>query len=407
LSFQRAARTDPPTYGLAQEISMPSFVARRIAEIPPSGIRRFFDIAATMKEVISLGIGEPDFTTPAPVLQAGIDSLRQGETHYTSNSGLQELREALSLHLRTLYGVRYQPEDEILMTVGVSEALYLALTAILDPGEEVIVPQPCFVAYVPEVVFAGGVPIPVATRVEDNFQITAEAIESRLSPRTKAILMGYPSNPTGAVMERESLEQIAQLAEKHNLLVISDEIYDRLVYGRKHICMASLRGMRERTITLGGFSKDYAMTGWRIGYAAAPGELLGAMRKVHQYTIMSAPTPAQHAAREALRSGESFVQEMLGEYDRRRRMIVAGLNQLGLDCFEPKGAFYTFPSIRRSGMDDEEFAQRLLEEEHVAVVPGRAFGTAGEGFVRCSYATAYEKIEEALGRMERFLRCHG
>ncbi|MGA2820887.1 MAG: aminotransferase class I/II-fold pyridoxal phosphate-dependent enzyme [Anaerolineales bacterium] len=386
---------------------MPSFLARRIVEVPPSGIRQFFDIAATMKEVISLGIGEPDFVTPTPVLQAGIDSLQQGQTHYTSNSGLLELREALSLHLHNLYGVRYQPEDEILMTVGVSEALYLALTAVLNPGDEVIVPQPCFVAYVPEVIFAGGVPLTVPTRVEEGFQVTAEAIERQLTPRTKVVLMGYPNNPTGAVMDQEKLEQIAQLAEQHNLLVVSDEIYDRLVYGQKHLCFASFGGMRERTITLGGFSKDYAMTGWRIGYAAAPAELLTAMRKIHQYTIMSAPTPAQHAAWAALRSGESFVHEMLSEYDRRRRMIVAGLNQLGLDCFEPKGAFYTFPSIRRSGMDDEEFARRLLEEEHVAVVPGRAFGKSGEGFVRCSYATAYEKIEEALHRMGRFLSRHG
>jgi aminotransferase len=386
---------------------MRNFVSQRVQSVPPSGIRRFFDIAATMKNVISLGIGEPDFVTPDPILQAGVASLSRGETAYTSNSGTIELRQAVARHLQRLYGVAYDPETELLITVGVSEALYLALTAIVDPGDEVIVPEPCFVAYTPEVVFAGGVPVTIATRVDDQFQVTAEAIERKITPRTKALLIGYPNNPTGAVMTRDNLAQIGQLAEQHDLLVISDEIYDRLVYGRAHVCFAALPGMRERTITLGGFSKDYAMTGWRLGYAGAPAELLAAMRKVHQYTIMSAPTTAQAAGVQALESGDPFVEQMVAEYDRRRRLLVGGLNSLGLDCFEPGGAFYAFPSVERSGLDDSTFAESLLQEEEVAVVPGSAFGPSGSGFVRMAYATAYEKIEEALNRMERFMRRHG
>jgi aminotransferase len=386
---------------------MRKFVSQRVDSVPPSGIRRFFDIAATMKNVISLGIGEPDFVTPERILQAGIDSLRRGETQYTSNSGIAQLRASLSAHLAKLYGVSYDAESELLITVGVSEALYLALTAALDPGDEVIVPQPCFVAYTPEVTFAGGVPVAIGTLVENNFQVTAAEIEAAITPRTKALLIGYPNNPTGAVMSREGLVEIAALAEHHDLLVISDEIYDRLVYGVRHVCFASLPGMRERAITLGGFSKDYAMTGWRIGYAGGPAEMIAAMRKVHQYTIMSAPTTAQVAAIEALATGDEYVQQMVSEYDRRRQLIVGGLNTLGLDCFEPRGAFYAFPSIARSGMDDNEFAERLLQEEEVAAVPGSAFGSSGSGFVRMSYATAYEKIEEALNRLERFMRRHG
>ena len=386
---------------------MRNFIAHRIQTVPPSGIRRFFDIAATMKNVISQGIGEPDFVTPEPILQAGWASLQRGETHYTSNSGILELRQAVARNLQRLYGVGYDADSEVLITVGVSEALYLALTAILDPGNEVIVPQPCFVAYTPEVVFAGGVPATIATKVENGFQVTAEEVERAITPRTKALLIGYPNNPTGAVMSRENLEQIGQLAKRHDLVVISDEIYDRLVYDGAHVCFAALPGMRERTITLGGFSKDYAMTGWRLGYAAAPAEPLAAMRKIHQYTIMSAPTTAQVAGIEALKNGEEHVQAMVAEYDRRRRLLVSGLNTLGLDCFQPKGAFYAFPSVAKSGLDDNLFAEALLQEEEVAVVPGSAFGESGRGFVRMSYATAYEKIEEALNRMERFMRRHG
>jgi len=389
-----------------QGADMREFIARRIAAVPPSGIRRFFDIAATMDDVISLGIGEPDFITPEPILKAGVESLQRGQTHYTSNSGIYELREALAAHLERLYGVSYDPDSEILITVGVSEALYLALTAIIDPGDEVIVPTPCFVSYQPEVLFAGGTPVAFPTRVEDDFQVEAADLEGYITPKTKALLIGYPNNPTGAVMSRERLMAIGRLAEKHDLLVISDEIYDRLVYDHTHVCFASLPGMRERTVTLGGFSKDYAMTGWRIGYAAAPAPILSAMRKIHQYTIMSAPTPSQQAALEAILHGEEHVQRMVAEYNRRRRLIVDGLNELGLKTFEPRGAFYAFPSIEASGMDDESFASRLLEEQKVAVVPGNAFGAEGQ-YVRCSYATAYEKIEEALERMRRFMERYG
>lgn len=386
---------------------MRDFVAKTISQVPPSGIRRFFDIAATMDDVISLGIGEPDFATPLPILEAGIRSLQRGETHYTSNSGILELRMALAANLKHLYDVSYDPETELLITVGVSEALYLALTAVIDPGDEVIVPTPCFVSYQPEVVFAGGKPVPLMVSADQAFQVDAASLAQIITPKTKALLIGYPNNPTGAVMSRERLLEIARLAEERDILVISDEIYDRLVYGgHKHVCFASLPGMRERTITLGGFSKNYAMTGWRIGYAAAPAPILAALRKIHQYTIMSAPTTAQVAALEALKHGEEHVQAMVAEYDRRRQLIVSGLNELGLSTFEPLGAFYAFPNITASGMDDETFAETLLQEERVAVIPGNAFSADGS-FVRCSYATAYEKIEEALERLRRFMARHG
>jgi len=384
-----------------------NFVSERIASVPPSGIRRFFDIAATMEDVISLGIGEPDFTTPEPILRAGIEALGRGETHYTSNSGLMELRRAIAEHLDRLYGQTYNPASEILITVGVSEALYLACAATLDPGDEVIIPEPCFVSYAPEVIFAGGVPVMVPTSAENEWQVTAEAIEAAVTERTKALLLGYPSNPTGAVMSRERLNEIAAVVKRHNLLVISDELYDRLVYDTRHVCFPSLPGMYSRTILLMGFSKAYAMTGWRIGWAAGPAEIMEMMRRVHQYTIMCAPTVAQYAALAALKEGEPFVEEMRREYDRRRRLIVSGLNEIGLTCVEPKGAFYAFPSIAVTGMDENTFAEKLLQEEHVAVIPGNAFGPSGKGYVRCSYATAYEKIEEALERMRRFVRRHG
>ncbi|MEN8097459.1 MAG: aminotransferase class I/II-fold pyridoxal phosphate-dependent enzyme [Chloroflexota bacterium] len=383
------------------------FISQRVAQVPPSGIRRFFDIAATMEDVISLGIGEPDFDSPPRIIRSGIEALERGETHYTSNSGIAELRRALAEHLDTLYGQTYNPASEILITVGVSEALYLALTAILEPGDEVIVPQPSFVSYVPEAIFAGGSPVIIDTKVEDDFQVTAEQIENAITPRTKALLIGYPNNPTGAVMSREMLSEIAMVVKKHDLVVISDEIYDKLVYGIEHVCFPSLPGMYQRTILLGGFSKSHAMTGWRVGYAAAPGELLDAMRRIHQYTIMSAPTVSQYAALEGLLHCSNEVEEMVAEYDRRRQLIVNGLNQIGLACFEPRGAFYAFPSIAATGMTDEEFAEKLLQEERVAVVPGNAFGAAGRGFVRCSYATAFEDLEEALERMYRFMQRHG
>lgn len=384
-----------------------SYISDRVAGLKPSGIRKFFDIVATMQDVISLGIGEPDFTTPEPILQAGIRSLQAGDTHYTSNAGLFDLRQAISDHFRHRYGVTYDPVSEIVITVGVSEALYLAMTALLNPGEEVIIPTPCFVSYQAEVILAGGVPVEIPTSSEYGFLPRPEALEAAITPRTKAILIGYPNNPTGAVATRQALLEIARLAERQDLIVVSDELYDQLVYEVSHVCFSSLPGMWARTILLGGFSKNYAMTGWRIGFAAAPAKMLKGLLRVHQYTIMSAPTMAQVAALEALKNGHQQVEEMRMEYDRRRRLIVPGLNQLGLPTFEPHGAFYAFPEISVTGMEDETFARQLLDEERVAVVPGSAFGPGGEGFVRCSYATSYEKLEIALERIGRFMRRHG
>lgn len=383
------------------------YLSERAVSLKPSGIRKFFDIVATMDDVISLGIGEPDFVTPQSILESGARALQDGETHYTSNSGRLDLRQALAAHLQRLYGVSYDPESEIVISVGVSEALYLALTALINPGEEVIIPTPCFVSYQAEVSLAGGIPVELPTFMEDNFQLRPEALEAAITSHTKAVLIGYPNNPTGAVASRQTLLEVARIAERHDLIVLSDEIYDQLVYGVQHVCFPALPGMRERTILLGGFSKNYAMTGWRIGYAAGPAGLIQGLLRVHQYTIMSAPTIAQFAALEALTNGGKYVSEMREEYDRRRRLIVSGLNQLGLSTFEPHGAFYAFPSITVTGMDDETFSQKLLDEERVAVVPGSAFGSGGEGFVRCSYATAYEKIEEALARLENFMKRYG
>ena len=381
-----------------------SFIANKINGLKPSGIRKFFDVAATMKDVISLGIGEPDFDTPRPIVDAGIRSLNAGETHYTSNAGRMDLRQAICDNLERLYGVKYDPATEVIITVGGSEALYLSATALLDPGDEVIIPTPCFVSYSAEVILAGGVPVEIPSTMEDNFDIDLEKIEAAITPRTKAILLGFPNNPTGAVATRDRLLEIARMAEEHDLVVISDEIYDRLVYGdHKHVCFPSLPDTRKRTLLLGGFSKDYAMTGWRIGYAIGPQNILGGLLRIHQYTVMCSPSTSQAAAVTAIRECDPHVEEMRKEYDRRRRLIVDGLNKIGLPTFEPKGAFYAFPKISVTGLDDETFANRLLQEEHVAAVPGSAFGAGGEGFVRCSYATSYEKIEEALFRIERFI----
>ena len=391
-----------------REIDSVHYLSKRVAGLKPSGIRKFFDIAATMKDVISLGIGEPDFTTPEPILQAGIRSLQNGETHYTSNWGKIELRQAISDNLKNLYGVSYNPKDEIIATVGVSEALYLTMVAILDPGDEVIIPTPCFVSYQAEVIMAGGVPVEIPSKIDNHFQLDPDEVRAAITPKTKVIFVGYPSNPTGAVAERAILIEVARIAEEHDLLLISDEIYDRLVYGFEHVCVPALdESIKRRTILLGGFSKDYAMTGWRIGYACGPSDIIKGLVRIHQYTIMSAPTTAQDAALEALKSGDGYVREMVVEYDRRRKLLVNGLNRLGLQTFEPRGAFYAFPDIRASGMDDETFAETLLKEEGVAVVPGNAFGPGGDGFVRACYATAYEQIEEALRRMERFMSRHG
>ncbi len=382
-------------------------LAARVNAVPPSGIRRFFDIAATMKDVISLGVGEPDFDTPRRIVEAGVESLREGRTHYSSNYGTIELRRALADLLQRRYDVTYDPETELLITIGASEAVDVALRSTCDPGDEVILHEPSYVAYVPAITFAGGTTVHVATRFEDDFALDPAAVEAAITPKTKAIFLGYPCNPTGAVLPDRVQEELARIIEKHDLLVYSDEIYDRLAYGSyRHRVFSSLPGMRERTILMGGFSKAYAMTGWRIGWLAAPAHLLAGIVKVHQYAIMSAATMTQDAALAAVLDCEADVEAMRAEYDRRRRLIVDGLNAMGLETFEPLGAFYAFPRITSTGLDSNEFARRLLEEEQVAVVPGDAFGPSGEGHVRCCYATSYERIEEALTRMARFVeRC--
>ncbi|MCL5265444.1 MAG: aminotransferase class I/II-fold pyridoxal phosphate-dependent enzyme [Chloroflexi bacterium] len=381
-------------------------ISERVKSIPPSGIRKFFDLLATMDGVISLGVGEPDFTTPWHIRESAIYSVERGYTMYTSNYGLLELRQELARHLARLYGVEYDPHKEMLITVGVSEALDIALRAIINPGDEIIVPEPTYVAYSASAILAGATVVPVPTYRANDFRVTAADIEQRVTGRTKAILLGYPNNPTGAVVTSQELMAIADVARRHDLIVISDEIYDRLTYEGEHTCFASLPGVWDRTILLGGFSKAYAMTGWRIGYAAAPSDILEAMLKVHQYVMMCAPTPGQKAALEALRNGESAVQEMVKEYNRRRKVIYKGFQEIGLPCFEPKGAFYIFPNVEVTGLSSDEFAEALLKEEKVAVVPGTAFGDSGAGHVRCCYATSMKNINEALARVGRFVeRC--
>jgi aminotransferase len=381
-------------------------LAGRVNRLSPSGIRKFFDLLASMEGVISLGVGEPDYATPWHISEAAVQSLEKGYTMYTSNSGMPELRQETSRYLKEKYEIDYDPFGEILITVGVSEALDLAMRAVLNPGDEVIMPDPHYVAYDSCVILAGGEPVMVPTTEVGGFEVEAADIEARITSKTRAILLGYPANPTGAVMDRDKLLAIAEVARRHNLLVISDEIYARLVYGVEHTCFASLPDVKENTILLGGFSKAYAMTGWRVGYALATREIIAAMTKIHQYTIMSAPTMAQVAAIEALKSGETDVRDMVEDYNRRRLIIVKGLCEIGLSCFEPRGAFYAFPSITCTGMTSEEFSEKLLVEEKVAVVPGSAFGKCGEGYVRCCYATSLAEIEEALNRIGRFVNRH-
>jgi len=375
-----------------------------VTNVPASGIRKFFDIVSQMEDVISLGVGEPDFVTPWHIREACIWSLEKGYTNYTSNYGLLELRKAIAWYLAQRYGALYRPENSILVTVGVSEALDLALRVLLDPGDEVIVVEPCYVSYKPCVIFAGGVPVEVSSRASQGFQVSAEEIEAAVTRRSKALLLSYPSNPTGAVLPREECLKVARIARKHDLYVISDEIYAELTYEGEHTCFAALPEMQDRTILLNGFSKAYAMTGWRLGYAASNPEIIEAMMKIHQYTMLCAPIMAQLAAIEALRNGHDAMREMVAEYDRRRRFFVKGLNEIGLECSLPQGAFYAFPSIRSTGLTSEEFSSRLLFEERVAVVPGNAFGEGGEGHIRCAYASSIEALEEALSRMQRFLR---
>lgn len=392
---------------LMETLSDPSrFISRRMQAVPPSGIRKFFDLLSTIDDVISLGVGEPDYVTPEPIRRAAIESIEHGHTHYTSNYGLPELREKLSDHLHRLYGVRYDPRSEIIITSGSSEAFDIALRALLDPGDEVLCADPCYVAYMPATVMAGGSFVPVPTYGENDFRLLATDLEAAVTPRTRAILLGYPSNPTGATMGREDLLGVAEVAARHDLAVISDELYDRMTYVGEHTCFASLPGTQDRTILLGGFSKAYAMTGWRLGWVAAPGALAEAVMKVHQYVMMSAPTASQYAAIAALDEGETFIQEMVAEYDRRRRLIVDGFRAIGLSTFEPRGAFYAFPDVSATGLDSVSFSELLLQEERVAVVPGSAFGACGEGYVRACYASGYEQIERALERIGRFVQRH-
>lgn len=384
--------------------ALDNLISQKVATLPPSGIREFFDLLSSIEDVISLGIGEPDFVTPWHIREAGIYSLERGYTMYTSNSGMPELRQELARYLQSHYGVDYDPEHEILITAGSSEGLDLVLRAIINPGDEAIIPDPCYVAYPADITLAGGKPILVPTNERNNFVVRASDIESRVTKRTKAILIGYPANPTGAVMSQIEADAIAKLSKKHDLPIISDEIYARLTYGVEHICFPSLPGMKERTILISGFSKSHAMTGWRIGYVAADRRFIQALTKIHQYTLLCAPTMTQMAAIEALRNGEAEVEKMVQEYNRRRRFMVKRFNEIGLPCFEPKGAFFAFPSIEATGMNSEQFAKKLLLKEKVAVVPGTAFGPSGEGFVRCCYATSLPNIEEALRRIDRFVR---
>ena len=375
-----------------------------VNSMKPSGIRKFFDVAETMEDVISLGVGEPDFRTPWQIRSAGIRSLERGNTRYTSNKGLELLRREVAIYTKRKYGVTYDYTSEILITVGGSEAIDLAIRAIVSPGDEVIIPEPSYVCYEPITRLAGGIPVIIDTKEENAFKLTAGELAAAITPRTKAVILPYPANPTGAIMEREDLEEIAELLRDTNIVVISDEIYSELTFGANHVCAASVDGLYERTVTINGFSKAFSMTGWRLGYAMGPREIMSQMTKIHQYAIMCAPTTSQYAAAEALRSCDSEVARMVEEYDDRRKIIVAGFNKLGLTCREPKGAFYAFPSIKSTGLTSEEFCEKLLYSKRVAVVPGTAFGKSGEGYVRASYCYSIEHIKEALRRIEEFLK---
>ena len=378
-------------------------MSQRIQEVQPSGIRRFFDILEEMKDAISLGVGEPDFVTPWHIRDAGIYSLEKGRTRYTSNAGLAELRREIASYLERRFDLKYDFASQIVVTVGGSEGIDLALRCLINPGDEVIIPVPSFVCYGPLTAMAGGTPVLVETRAEDEFRLTPERLKQAITPKTKALVLPFPNNPTGAVMERSDLEAIAEVLRGTDIMVISDEIYSELTYGMHHTSIANIPDMYERTIVINGFSKAYSMTGWRMGYVCGPKELIAAMTKLHQYGIMSAPTTSQYAAIEAMEHGDRDIETMKQEYDGRRRFLVDGFRQLGLDCFEPRGAFYVFPCIRSTGLSSEEFCDRFLEQEHVAVIPGSAFGPGGEGFVRACYAASMKNLTEALTRLERFL----
>jgi len=376
----------------------------RIVEIQPSGIRKFFDIVSEMKDAISLGVGEPDFDTPWHIREEGIYSLEKGRTFYTSNAGLKELKQEICSYLSRRFAVTYDPDHEVIVTVGGSEAIDIALRAMLNPGDEVLIPQPSYVSYVPCTILANGVPAIIDLEAKDQFKLTSEKLLEKITPKTKVLVLPFPNNPTGAVMKAEELEEIAKIVIEKDLFVISDEIYAELTYGSDHTTIASFPGMRDRTVLINGFSKSYAMTGWRLGYAAAPRVILEQMLKIHQFAIMCAPTTSQYAAVAALRDGDKDVQMMRESYDQRRRYLIHAFKEMGMECFEPHGAFYTFPSVRRFGMTSDEFATRLLREEKVAVVPGTAFGDCGEGYLRISYAYALKNLKEALSRMDRFVK---
>ena len=371
--------------------------------IKPSGIRKFFDILDEMDDVISLGVGEPDFTTPWHIRNAGIYSLEKGKTWYTSNAGLPQLREEICRYQSRRFGVEYSPKNEVVVTVGGSEAIDLTIRALINSGDEVLIPEPSFVCYYPLTLMAGGTPVTLPTRMENDFKVTPEQIRAAISPRTKLLILPYPNNPTGAVMSREDLEKIAEVLRDTNIVVLSDEIYGELTYGQHHVSVASVPGLKERTMLVGGFSKAYAMTGWRLGYVCGPRALMGYIHKIHQFAIMCAPTTSQYAAIEALKNGDEDIERMTSEYDMRRRFIIDGLKKAGLKCFEPKGAFYVFPSIKESGLSSEQFCERLLFEKKVATVPGNAFGSSGEGHIRISYSYSIKHITEALRRISAFM----
>ena len=381
-------------------------LSQTITTIPPSGIRKFFDIVSEMKDAISLGVGEPDFDTPWHIREEGIFSLEKGQTFYTSNAGLRELKIEICNYLERRFNVSYDFKDECMVTVGGSEAIDIALRAMLDPGDEVLIPQPSYVSYPPCTILAGGVPVSIQLEEKDQFRLTKEKLLAAITPKTKVLILPFPNNPTGSIMELEDLKEIAEVIEEHDLYVISDEIYSELTYTGNHVTIASLPGMKERTVLINGFSKSYAMTGWRLGYACAPKLILQQMLKIHQFAIMCAPTTSQYAAVEALRNGDEDVAEMREAYDERRKYLVKAFNDIGMDCYEPQGAFYVFPCIKRFGMSSDEFALKLLEEEKVAVVPGTAFGDCGEGYLRVSYAYSLKNLQRAMERIERFSKRH-
>lgn len=381
-----------------------TILSKKVQEIKPSGIRRFFDLAGEMDNVISLGVGEPDFKTPYHIRQAGIESLQKGKTWYTANAGLMELREEISTYLKRKFTLEYHAKDEVVVTVGGSEAIDMAVRALVNPGEEVLIPEPCFVCYDPIVQLVHGIPVPIETRAEDEFRLTKEALLAKITDKTKLLILPFPNNPTGAVMRRKHLEEIAEVLREHDIMVLSDEIYAELTYGsERHVSIAELPGMWERTVLVSGFSKAYAMTGWRLGYAAGPAPIISQMNKLHQYAIMCAPSTSQYAAVVALREGDESIEHMRVEYDMRRRLVVDSFNKMGLTCFEPQGAFYVFPCIRSTGMTSMEFCERLLQEKRVAVVPGDAFGASGEGFIRVSYSYSVKHLLEATRRIRAFL----